>query len=668
MLLFQLEKEALAKGVPIEQAIDIEIPPPRPKRKPNNPYPRKSGYVSSPNTQARAKDSVEVCSGSSHRHTVQVLDLEKEPLSEKSTGDDGKENNKEACGNEKHSEGLQLSQEAPSTSAPPANENSAKTTEAARKSCKFKQFVPVNSQSVDTEKCDSHAADGSNQDCKAYNSDAMETVHNYLEDGTQAIEKFPRPAPVQILDGSLGACSQAISSDVSYQESAFPQMGIPSHPAVFNHPPASAAVESQNSTSRSTNHHMFPTFHPPFAPFPNIQENYSSFLQMSSTFSSLIVSALLQNPAAHAAASFAASFWPCSNMDTTASTPVTNGFEPRPVNQAPSMAAIAAATVAAATAWWAAHGLLPMCSPLHPGFTWPSPSATTPFTNLTQTQPAYEEREENNFQNPNSQVQQADQELSEALQPQHSASKSSATYSSDSGNSKDAKIDVEVAANDNEEKVHTVTEQKESSEGKVQKQVDRSSCGSNTPSGSDAETEALKNDKGNEESKEPDASHPSSEPGCRRNRIANSINDSRKEVSEGGRLAFQALFSRERLPQSFSPPEDLMMEQEMSEGTEGHRQNADETNEDASLLDLNSNTWVSCSSDQCIEKDGLIEDTEKDGPTIGLTEGKLKTRKTGFKPYKRCSTEAREGRVMNNSNQDQEKCSKRLRLEREAST
>lgn len=488
-----------------------------------------------------------------------------------------------------------------------------------------------------------------------------------LEDGTQAIQKFPRPIPLQILDGSLGACSQAISSDVSYQESAFPQMGIPSHPAVFNHPPASAAVESQNSTSRSTNHHMFPTFHPPFAPFPNIQENYSSFLQISSTFSSLIVAALLQNPAAHAAASFAASFWPCSNMETTAST-VTNGFEPRPVNQAPSMAAIAAATVAAATAWWAAHGLLPMCSPLHPGFTWPSPSATAPFTNLTQPQPAYQEREENNFQNPGLPVQQADQELSEALQPQHSASKSSATSSSDSGNSKDAKIDVEVAANDNEENVHTVTEQKESSKGKMQKQVDRSSCGSNTPSGSDAETDALRNDKGNEECKEPDASHPSSDPGCRRNRIANSISDSRKEVSEGGRLAFQALFSRERLPQSFSPPEDVMMEQEMSEGTEGHRQNADEANEDASLLDLNSNTWVSCSSDQRIEKDGLIEDTEKDGLTIGLTEGKLKTRKTGFKPYKRCSMEAREGRVMNNSNQDQEKCSKRLRLEREAST
>jgi len=348
------------------------------------------------------------------------------------------------------------------------------------------------------------------------------------EDGTQAIKNLPRPVPIQIFDGSLGVCSQAISSDVSYQESAFPQMGIPGHAGVFNHPPVSAAVESQNSTSIPTNHHMFPTFHPPFAPFANIQENYTSFLHMS-TFSSLIVSALLQNPAAHAAASFAASFWPCSNLETTASTPVAHGFHPQPMNPAPSMATIVAATVAAATAWWAAHGLLPMCSPPHPGFAWPPPSATAQFINLTQTQPANEEREENNFQNPGSQVQRADLELSEALNPQHSAS---AMSSSDSGNSKDEMIVVEVAANDNEEKVHAVTEQKESSKGKMQKQVDRSSCGSNTPSGSDVETDALKIGKGHEECKEPDASHPGSESASRRNRITNSVNDGRKGVSE----------------------------------------------------------------------------------------------------------------------------------------
>lgn len=42
----QVEKEAEAKGVPVAQALDIAIPPPRPKRKPNNPYPRKTGSAS----------------------------------------------------------------------------------------------------------------------------------------------------------------------------------------------------------------------------------------------------------------------------------------------------------------------------------------------------------------------------------------------------------------------------------------------------------------------------------------------------------------------------------------------------------------------------------------------------------------------------------------------
>ena len=42
----QLEKEAMTNGTSPGQALDIDIPPPRPKRKPNNPYPRKSGLSS----------------------------------------------------------------------------------------------------------------------------------------------------------------------------------------------------------------------------------------------------------------------------------------------------------------------------------------------------------------------------------------------------------------------------------------------------------------------------------------------------------------------------------------------------------------------------------------------------------------------------------------------
>lgn len=51
----QLEKEAIVKGVPIGQSLDIEIPPPRPKRKPNNPYPRKTS-VGIPAYQVEVKD------------------------------------------------------------------------------------------------------------------------------------------------------------------------------------------------------------------------------------------------------------------------------------------------------------------------------------------------------------------------------------------------------------------------------------------------------------------------------------------------------------------------------------------------------------------------------------------------------------------------------------
>lgn len=74
-----MEKEALAKGVPIGQALDIEIPPPRPKRKPSNPYPRKTGAATT--AQVGAKDGKSETPLSSLR-CKQVLDLEKEPLPE----------------------------------------------------------------------------------------------------------------------------------------------------------------------------------------------------------------------------------------------------------------------------------------------------------------------------------------------------------------------------------------------------------------------------------------------------------------------------------------------------------------------------------------------------------------------------------------------------------
>lgn len=78
--MFQLEKEALVKGVPVGQALDIDIPPPRPKRKPSNPYPRKTS-ASAQTSHVGGKDGKLLVSVSSS-HCKQVLDLEKEPQPE----------------------------------------------------------------------------------------------------------------------------------------------------------------------------------------------------------------------------------------------------------------------------------------------------------------------------------------------------------------------------------------------------------------------------------------------------------------------------------------------------------------------------------------------------------------------------------------------------------
>lgn len=79
--LVQLEKEALTKGVPISEALDIEIPPPRPKRKPSNPYPRKTSVAVS-SSQVGAKDGKFSTPFSSICEDRNLLDLEKEPITE----------------------------------------------------------------------------------------------------------------------------------------------------------------------------------------------------------------------------------------------------------------------------------------------------------------------------------------------------------------------------------------------------------------------------------------------------------------------------------------------------------------------------------------------------------------------------------------------------------
>lgn len=240
----------------------------------------------------------------------------------------------------------------------------------------------------------------------------------------------------------------------------------------------------------------------------------------------------------------------------------------------------------------------------------------------------------------------------------------------------------------------------DSSKCNNRKQVDRSSCGSNTPSSSEVDADILeKQPKSNEENytkdkdepKDVDLIHPAGDASGRRCRnAANVNNESWKEVSEGvsvdlteqffifpitvfftlfskqfslqGRLAFQALFTREVLPQSFSPL-DLINRVQNINTQIGHF-SAEEKDETELRWDNNCTRWINCSKNQGAEGNVTLngENTEEE-----LVNARLKSRQTGFIPYKRCSMEAKEDRGSGNC-QDEEKGHKRIRLEGQASS
>lgn len=115
------------------------------------------------------------------------------------------------------------------------------------------------------------------------------------------------------------------------------------------------------------------------------------------------------------------------------------------------------------------------------------------------------------------------------------------------------------------------------------------------------------------------------------------------------------------LPQSFSPPHVKIKGKKNSIKD---KESPEEKDQNGLQLDLNGKTWVTCSEKLAL----LTGENKEDGLlSMGLGHAKLKARRTGFKPYKRCSVEAKESRVSANG-QDEEKGPKRLRLEGETST
>ncbi|XP_038709145.1 protein LATE ELONGATED HYPOCOTYL-like isoform X1 [Tripterygium wilfordii] len=705
--LLALEKEAVAKGIPIGQALDIDIPPPRPKRKPSNPYPRKTG-VGAPNLQVRARDGHPVSSVSSMRFK-QVLNLEKEPPPDKTNADENPTNTKETD-DDNSSTVFTYFQDAPCSSLSSMNKNSTTSLGPVRNSCAFREFVPSQREVVNQDGtnetyltvelrgdqkrdnarqtvADSGESKPLNLECSNHLHDKSVQVEKtrdcsgvVLKDEMQATNNYPRHVPVHVLDESSRSCTQTPPSDMSFTESIFHQVEARGHPNMCTNSVTPATTDHQNIVPRSSIYQMLPTLHPLFPPVCHSEDDYRSFLQTSSNFSSLIVSTLLQNPAAHAAASFAATFWPYTNVEAFSDSPSCDqgAFPLRHMTSVPSMAAIAAATVAAATAWWAAHGLLPSCSPLHTLFNCPPASTTATATgtdfqsvDTAQDPVANAERKENTSKSCPLQDQGLDVEHSEAVQAQHSASKSPNSLLVDSVKSEDTKSNSGSKADD-VEKAAVVNELQESSKPKIKKQVDRSSCGSNTPSSSDVETDALKKkEKEKEESKEADANFSAAEFSNRRSKSNCDTLDSWKEVSKEGRLAFQALFSRGVLPQSFSPPQDEKNNEHQVGNIEEDQQETDEKFQDASPSILRCTNLESSSGRQGMESHVLSKkhyNGDEGQLNLGLGHGKLKARHTGFKPYKRCSVEAQEKRVMNTSCQGEEKVPKRRRLEGEASS
>ncbi|XP_020412097.1 protein LHY isoform X5 [Prunus persica] len=173
-----------------------------------------------------------------------------------------------------------------------------------------------------------------------------------------------------------------------------------------------------------------------------------------------------------------------------------------------------------------------------------------PSMDTDQAPPAKRERGESSLQIPSLQDQQLDSKHTEAVEAQHS--------------------NIAKANTDDKKDVASTGEVHDSNPAKSRKQqVDRSSYGSNTPSDSKDETAAIeKNEKGKEEQKEPNTSHPAAESSHRRSRCVSNVYDSWKEVSEEGRLAFHALFSRDVLPQSFSLTQDLKIKGHQNDGME----------------------------------------------------------------------------------------------------
>ena len=679
----KLEKEAINNGTSPGQAHDIDIPPPRPKRKPNSPYPRKSCLSSETSTREVQNDKATISNMTNNSTAQMAGDAALEKLQRKEISEKG------SC-----SEVLNLFREVPSASFSSVNKSSSNHG-ASRglepTKTEVKDVVILERDSI---------SNGAGKDAKDINDQEMERLNgihisskpdhsheNCLDTSSQQFKPKSNSVETTYVDWSAAKAShyqmdrngvtgfQATGTEGSHPDQTSDQMGGAS--GTMNqciHPTLPVDPKFDGNAAAQPFPHNYAAFAPMMQCHCN-QDAYRSFANMSSTFSSMLVSTLLSNPAIHAAARLAASYWPTVDGNTPDPNQenLSESAQGSHAGSPPNMASIVAATVAAASAWWATQGLLPLFPPPIAFPFVPAPSA--PFS-TADVQRAQEKDIDCPMDN-------AQKELQETRKQDNSeAMKVIVSSETDESGKGEVSLHTELKISPADKADTKPAAGAETSDvfGNKKKQ-DRSSCGSNTPSSSDIEADnAPENqEKANDKAKQASCSNSSAgDNNHRRFRSSASTSDSWKEVSEEvvvyqhsayshlsyslnihhcfsnshfccqGRLAFDALFSRERLPQSFSPPQ-----------VEGSKEISKEEEDEVTTVtvDLNKNATI-------IDQELDTADEPRASFPNELSNLKLKSRRTGFKPYKRCSVEAKENRVPASD----EVGTKRIRLESEAST
>ncbi|XP_020577872.1 protein LHY-like isoform X2 [Phalaenopsis equestris] len=279
----------------------------------------------------------------------------------------------------------------------------------------------------------------------------------------------------------------------------------------------------------------------------NIDDNsFTALINLTNYFPSLLASALSQNPAIHQAASVAAASLPPTFVDFSIHSNtklVSEALEKE--SSISCISAIVAATVAAASAWWRVHGLLPSQFQPNHAFTQAMARAiesaqvhednTNSKENIGQTNKQKAPQIDFPEQNETNRI---TQPCSALLEP--SSSPDSCESSKMNRPPKSTKCALSSISGVHDE-----------NHAPGKKKHDPSSCDSNTTPSSEVEKDAGLNNKEAKGVNEQGEQGPSIVQGFR-DTLGNS-----KSCSEGLKqcpLAFEELLSRGALPQSLSPP------------------------------------------------------------------------------------------------------------------